>query len=312
MIPASLVQWFDSHHQSAAPAQDPRRIDLLRLAPFIIVHLACLAVLIVGWSPAAVAMAVSLYVLRMFGITAGYHRLFAHRAFRAPRWVEFAFALLGGSSGQRGALWWAAHHRHHHRHSDTPADLHSPRQHGFWWSHLGWFLADGAFRTSLELVPDLAERRELLWLDRFDIVPPLALAAGCFALGAWLGPAYGTSGMQMLVWFCVSTVVLAHATFCVNSVMHLWGSRPHATTDTSRNHLAMAVLTLGEGWHNEHHHRPGRVRQGSAWWHVDLSWYALLLLRALRLVGPLTRAPAAAPALASARASPQCAPCEST
>jgi len=225
----------------------------------------------------------------MFGITAGYHRYFSHRAFTAPRWFVFLLALVGGASGQRGALWWAAHHRHHHRFSDAAEDLHSPRQHGFWWSHLGWFLADGAFRTRLELVPDLAARPELLWLDRYDAVVPALLAVFCGALGWWLGSlGWNTSGLQMLVWFCISTVVLAHATFCVNSLAHVWGTRPFATKDSSRNNALIALLVLGEGWHNNHHQHPGSARQGLRWWQVDVTWYVLWLLACCGLVNRLT------------------------
>ncbi len=289
----SLRRWFDSHHSAGVDAGDPRHIDLLRLLPFVGVHLACLAVPLVGVSPTAIALAVTLYLVRMFGITAGYHRHFSHRAFSAPRWVSFLLAVLGGSAGQRGVLWWAAHHRHHHRHSDDAGDLHSPRQHGFWWSHLGWFLADGAYRTRLELVPDLAARPELMWLDRFDAVVPALLAGACLALGWWLGlHGWDTSGPQLLVWFCISTVVLAHATFSVNSVMHVWGTRPFPTHDDSRNNALIALLVLGEGWHNNHHHNQGSVRQGFRWWQIDLTWYALLVLSWLGLVHRLRPLPA--------------------
>jgi len=282
---ASVVRWLDSHHGADLPVERPLRIDLVRLIPFIAVHLACLAVPLVGASPLALGLAAGLYLVRMFGITAGYHRHFAHRAFAAPRWFSVVLALLGASAGQRGPLWWAAHHRHHHRHSDQPEDLHSPLRHGFWWSHLGWFLADGAYRSRLELVPDLARRPELVWLDRFDSVCPALLAGACFALGWWLeGRGWDTSGAQLLVWFCVSTVLVAHVTFSVNSVMHVWGTRPFATSDTSRNNALIALLTLGEGWHNNHHRHPGNARQGLRWWEVDLAWYALLGLAGLGLV----------------------------
>lgn len=288
----SLRRWLDSHHGSEVAVTAPRRIDLVRLAPFILVHLACLLVLLVGISPIAVGLAVVLYVVRMFGITAGYHRHFSHRAFSAPRWVSFLLAVLGGSAGQRGALWWAAHHRHHHRHSDDAEDLHSPLHHGFWWSHVGWFLADGAYRTRLELVPDLASRPELVWLDRFDAVAPATLAALCWVLGWWLGGlGWDTSGAQLLVWFCISTVVLAHATFCVNSVMHVWGTRPFATKDTSRNNALIALLVLGEGWHNNHHRYPGSARQGFLWWQVDVTWYVLVMLSWFGLVSRLRSRP---------------------
>jgi stearoyl-CoA desaturase (Delta-9 desaturase) len=292
MNTASVLRWFDSHHGAERPVERPLRIDLLRLIPFIAVHFACLAVPLVGVSPIAVVLALGLYLIRMFGITAGYHRHFSHRAFAAPRWFSCALGLLGASAGQRGPLWWAAHHRHHHRHSDQDEDLHSPARHGFWWSHLGWFLADGAYRSRLELVPDLAKRRELVWLDRYDSLCPTLLGAACFALGWWLeGRGWQTSGLQLLVWFCVSTVLVAHVTFCVNSVMHVWGTRPHATRDGSRNNLLFAVLTLGEGWHNNHHRYPTLARQGLRWWEIDLTWYVLLGLSRVGLVHGMRSAP---------------------
>lgn len=290
---SSFRRWLDSHHNSDKPVEDPRHIDVIRLLPFIIVHLACFAVPFVGISYTAVILAVVLYVVRMFGITGGYHRYFSHRAYSVPRWMAFVLGLLGGSAGQRGPLWWAAHHRHHHRHSDDPEDLHSPKQHGFWWSHVGWFLADGAYRTRMELVPDLAAHKELVWLDKYDAVVPVALATACFALGWGMGyMGWETSGMQLLVWFCVSTVVLAHATFSVNSVMHVWGSRTYPTTDTSRNNALLAILVLGEGWHNNHHHSPGAVRQGFRWWQIDLTWYVLIVMSWCRLVHRLRPLPA--------------------
>ncbi len=291
MIGTSLRRWLDSHHRADEPVANPRHIDYLRLIPFVTVHLACLLALVVGVSWVAAGVALGLYLVRMFGITAGYHRLFAHRAYTVPRWVAFALAFLGGTSAQRGALWWAAHHRHHHRHSDEAEDLHSPLQHGFWWSHLGWFLADGAYRSRLELVPDLAKRPELVWLDRYDVLPPALLAAACFALGWWLGPEWNTSGLQMLVWFSISTVVLAHATFSVNSVMHVWGRRPFPTSDTSRNNLLIALITLGEGWHNNHHQYQASVRQGFRWWQIDLSFYAVWAMSRVGLVQRMNPVP---------------------
>jgi stearoyl-CoA desaturase (delta-9 desaturase) len=289
-----LVAWFDN--SAGVPDGDPERIDWLRVVPFIGLHLACFAVPAVGVSATAIGVAVALYALRMFAITAFYHRYFAHRAFEASRAVQFAFALLGATAVQRGPLWWAAHHRHHHANSDRPGDAHSPRQHGFLWSHMGWFLARANFPTKQHLVRDLARYPELAALDRFDAVLPALLAAALYGVGAWLEyalPQLGTNGPQLLVWgFVVSTVALLHATFAINSLAHTYGSRRYATRDASRNHWLLALLTFGEGWHNNHHRYPSAARQGFFWWEVDLTYYGLCALAALGLVSDLRGVPA--------------------
>ena len=293
----ALRRWIDT--SGAGDALDPARadrIDWLRAAPFVALHLGCLGAIWTGVSPAALAVAAAAYALRMFAVTAFYHRGFSHRTFRAVRPIQFAFAVLGASSVQRGPLWWAAHHRNHHRHADTAADPHSPRVHGFLWSHVGWFLTPRGFRTDLSRVPDLARYPELRWLDRYDTAIPVLFAAAIYAFGAWLrhaDPALHTSGAQMLVWgFFVSTVALFHVTVTINSLAHRFGSRRFETRDDSRNNLWLALLTFGEGWHNNHHHFPGTARQGFLWWEVDLTWYGLRLLAALGLVRDLRPLPA--------------------
>jgi stearoyl-CoA desaturase (delta-9 desaturase) len=287
----SLLTGFDT--SAAAGSADPDRIDWLRVLPFVGMHLACLGVFVVGVSPAALWTALALYALRMFAITGFYHRYFSHRAFRTSRPLQFLFAVLGAASVQRGPLWWAAHHRHHHRHADTERDVHAPR-HGFWRSHVGWFLTARNFATDHDAVKDLGRYPELRWLDRYDIAVPVAFAAALTAFGAWLGPAQGTSGAQMLVWgFFVSTVVLFHATVTINSLAHRFGRRRYATRDDSRNNWLLALLTFGEGWHNNHHHFPGAARQGVAWWELDLTWYLLRAMAALGLVWDLKSMPAA-------------------
>ncbi len=293
----SLRQWFDTA-EAPEPLDDPLadRIDWLRAAPFVAVHLSCIGVIWVGVSPTALAVAAALYALRMFALTGFYHRYFSHKTFRTSRAVQFAFALIGAACVQRGPLWWAAHHRHHHRHADTALDPHSPGVHGFLWSHMGWFLTPRAFRTELERVPDLAAYPELRWLDRYDIAVPVALAAALYALGALLqrvAPELHTGGGQLLVWgFFVSTVVLFHATVTINSLAHRFGSRRFATRDDSRNNPWLALLTFGEGWHNNHHYFPGSARQGFRWWEIDLTWYGLKLMALLGLVHDLKPVPA--------------------
>jgi stearoyl-CoA desaturase (delta-9 desaturase) len=287
--------WFDS---AAGPAvgTEPHSIDWLRVIPYLGMHLACLGVFWVGWSPVALAVAAALYAIRMVAITGFYHRYFSHRSFRTSRPVQFLFAVLGAASVQRGPIWWAAHHRQHHMVSETEADPHSPRQLGFWRSHTLWFLTREHFETRTERVRDWMKFPELRFLDRYDILVPFLLAVGLFALGAALerfAPGLGTSAWQMLVWgFFVSTVVLYHATFTINSLSHRWGRRRYETDDDSRNNWLLALLTFGEGWHNNHHHYPASVRQGFYWWEVDLTFYVLKLMEALGLVWDLKGVPA--------------------
>jgi stearoyl-CoA desaturase (delta-9 desaturase) len=292
----ALRQWFDSQANMKEGDGQDRRIDWLRAIPFIALHLACAAVLWVGVSPIAIAVAISLYAIRMFALTGFYHRYFSHRAFRTSRAMQFVFALIGASCVQRGPLWWAAHHRKHHKHADTRLDPHSPTVFGFVWSHTGWFLTSGAFRTDWARIPDLRTYPELRWLDRYDTVVPIALAVLLFGLGSLLhavAPSWGTTGGQMLVWgFFVSTVVLFHATVTINSLAHRFGRRRFDTHDNSRNNAWLALLTFGEGWHNNHHFYPGSARQGFRWWEIDLTWYGLKLMSLLGLVWDLKPVPA--------------------
>lgn len=288
---ASLLQWFDS--EAAAPSKPG--FDWLRVLPFVALHIAVAAVFWVGASAVAVAAAFAMYALRMFAITGFYHRYFSHRTFKTSRALQFAFAFLAASSAQRGPLWWASHHRHHHRHADGAEDAHSPQQ-GFWWSHLGWFLHSDNFAARHELVRDFSRYPELRLLDRFDFLAPLAAMLALFALGtaleAWM-PELGTDGWQMLVWgFVVSTIMLYHATFTINSLAHRYGSRRYATRDASRNNTWLALLTFGEGWHNNHHHFAGSARQGFYWWEIDLTWYGLKFLSWLGLVWDMKPVPA--------------------
>jgi len=290
-----LGAWFDNSAVALEPG-DPKRIDWLRVLPFLGMHLACLGVLWVGWSWTAVNVALALYALRMLAITGFYHRYFSHKAFRTSRGMQFLFALLGASAVQRGPLWWASQHRHHHAHADDEHDAHSPHRHGFLWSHTGWFMARANFATRMAAVPDLAKYPELRFLDRFDALVPLLLAIGLYGAGellAYSAPALGTSGLQLVVWgFAISTVVLYHATFTVNSLAHTIGWRRYATRDRSRNNLWLALLTFGEGWHNNHHHFPGSARQGFYWWEIDLTYYFLKLLEAFGLIWGLRPVPA--------------------
>jgi len=294
-LSAALRHWLDSSSPRAA-GDGVDRIDWLRVIPFLFMHLACIAIVWVGVSTTAVIVAAALYVVRMFAVTAFYHRYFSHRAFKTSRVFQFLFAVLGASCVQRGPIWWAAHHRHHHAHSDQLHDVHSPRQRGFLWSHVGWFLSQRHFAPDLARVRDLLRYPELRLLDRFDVLVPVALAAALFVVGALLhrfAPQLHTSGSQLLVWgFFVSTVVCYHATYTINSLCHRFGRRRFATSDDSRNNLWLALLTFGEGWHNNHHHYPAAARQGFYWWEIDLTFYGLKLLQALGVVWDLKTVPA--------------------
>ncbi len=271
------------------------RLDWVRAVPFIAMHLACLAVFFVGWSWLAVFLAVALYAVRVFTLTGWYHRYFSHRAFKTWRIVQFFFACVGCSAVQRGPLWWAAHHRNHHVHSDDPDDLHSPRQYGFWWSHFGWFLTEKGFRTNFKLIPDFAKYPELRFLDRFDLLIPVVLALSLYGFGelvAWQEPDSGVTGWQLVIWgFFISTAATWHVTYMVNSVAHLLGTRRYETKDDSRNNPVVALLTFGEGWHNNHHHYPNSACQGFYWWEVDLTYYGLWFMSQLGLVWDLKGVP---------------------
>ena len=291
----TILAWFDSSAIDGHE-QNPDKIELLRVVPFMLLHLACFAVFWIEFSAVALTIAVVLYVLRMFAITGFYHRYFAHKAFKTSRFVQFIFAFLGASAAQRGPLWWASHHRHHHAHSDNPDDPHSPKQNGFFWSHFSWFLANKNFPSKNERIKDLLKYPELKFLDRYDVVAPLVLALGLFCLGAWLenvAPHLRTNGLQLLIWgFVISTVFLYHMTFTVNSLAHVWGNRRFMTNDDSRNNSLIAIFTLGEGWHNNHHHFPSAARQGFYWWEIDLTYYGLKVLSVLGLVWDLRKVPA--------------------
>jgi stearoyl-CoA desaturase (Delta-9 desaturase) len=290
-----LIGWLDNQQYQPPAYANAESIDWWRVLPFVALHIALFSLFWVGWSPFAVMFALLMYVVRMFAVTGFYHRYFAHKTFQTSRIAQFVFALIGATAVQRGPLWWAAHHRSHHVHADQPQDIHSPHQHGLLWSHLGWFLSHANFKTQVDRVRELTRFKELCWLDRFDSLVPIVLAFGLFGLGELLrqyAPALQTNGWQLLVWgFAVSTIALYHATFCVNSLAHVWGSRRYATRDHSRNNLLIAIFTLGEGWHNNHHHFPGSAKQGFYWWEIDFTYYGLKVLEAMGLIWSLKQVP---------------------
>jgi len=292
----TLQHWFVAG--SASPTADTTNrdgVEWARIVPFALMHLVCLSVIWVGVSFVAVAVAAGLYFLRMFAVTGFYHRYFAHRSFKTSRAGQFVFAVLGASAVQRGPIWWAAHHRHHHAHSDQDSDVHSPLHRGFIWSHMGWFLSKRYFVADMSQVRDLTRFPELRLLDRFDILVPVGLAVVVFVLGIVLeriAPGLGTTRWQMLVWgFFISTVGCYHATYSINSFAHRFGSQRFDTGDDSRNNLWLALLTLGEGWHNNHHRYPASARQGFFWWEIDITYYLLRGLAAVGIVSDLRPVP---------------------
>jgi len=281
----------DSHRLSglmpttARPApQAPAHDDIVypETIPFLLVHLACFGAIWTGVTWQAALLGVVLYVVRMFGVTAGYHRYFSHRTFRTSRVAQFLLGWLAQTTAQLGILWWAAKHRHHHRHSDTELDVHSPRQHGFLYAHMGWIFTERHDATDVEAVPDLTKFPELVWLNAHPYLPALTLAAASWLIAGWPG---------VVVGFLWSTVALYHGTFMINSLAHVHGRVRYVTGDDSRNNWWLSIITLGEGWHNNHHAYQRSTRQGFFWWEFDPTFYALKALSWLRVVWDLGAPP---------------------
>jgi stearoyl-CoA desaturase (delta-9 desaturase) len=250
--------------------------------PFVLVHIACFAAIWSGVSWQALALCAALYWLRMFGVVAGYHRYFSHRTFSTSRVFQFMLGFLAQTSAQKSLLWWASKHRHHHLHSDTDRDVHSPRHTNFLYSHLGWIFARKHDQADLTKVADLARYPELMWLHRHELLPATVLAGLCFWIAGWSG---------LVVGFFWSTVLLYHATFCINSLAHVCGAKRYVTGDDSRNNALLAFFTMGEGWHNNHHAFQSSVRQGFRWWEIDLAYYVLRALSWIGLVWDLKAPP---------------------
>jgi len=251
--------------------------DWLSAGPFLAVHFLPFVALLTGVTLVDATLAAALYLVRMFFVTAGYHRYFSHRSYRLSRPAQLVIALGGVTAAQKGPLWWASHHRRHHRHADTPRDVHSPRR-GLWWSHVGWILSRRYKQAERAIVADLAAFPELEMVDRLHWIGPWALGALCYLVAGWGGVAIG---------FGLSTVLLWHGTFAVNSLAHRIGRRRYATPDDSRNSWLIALVTLGEGWHNNHHHYPPSARQGFRRWEIDVTYYVLAALQRARIVRDL-------------------------
>jgi len=258
------------------------RISVMHSIPFFAAHAVCLAAFFVEFHWYYPLVSILLYYVGMFFVTAGYHRYFSHRSFKTSRPFQFFLAFMAMTSSQKGVLWWAAHHRDHHRFSDTEEDIHSPLQRGFWWSHVGWILCATYDETKVDMIRDFHKYPELRFLNKYHLIPPVAMAVALFLLGGW----------GLLVWgFFIRTVMLWHGSFTVNSLAHVFGRRRYPTTDTSKNNWWLALITMGEGWHNNHHHYMASVRQGFFWWEIDGTYYVLKMLSWCRIVWDLRLPP---------------------
>lgn len=264
---------------------------------FLIIHLSPLGAL---WSGATLfdwLLCIFLYIFRMFWITGGYHRYFAHKSYKTSRFFQFIIAFMAQTSAQKGALWWAAHHRHHHRYSDTPEDPHSMKIYGFWYSHIGWIVGPDFKKTDYKTIGDYSKYPELVWLNKHYLVPPLTLAFVVMALGGIvdggsIAMMFSKAGFSALfIGFLLSTVILYHGTFSINSIMHKFGKQRYETGEESKNSLWLALLTLGEGWHNNHHYYETASRQGFFWWEIDITWYFLKILSWMGLIWDLKGVP---------------------
>lgn len=287
-IRETFRKWIVNENRYDPKTNYSENIDWIRSIPFLLLNLGCFLVFWVGFSWVAFISALVLYFVRIFSIGAFYHRYFSHKTYQTNRFWQFIFAVFGASSVQRGPLWWASHHREHHMCSDEPNDAHSPVQHGFFWSHVGWFLSKKYYFYNPERVKDLLRFPELVFLDRYDSLIPIIMFASCWIVGLLLqhyAPQLGTTPGQMIVWcFCISTIALFHTTVSINSLSHVFGRKRFVTKDNSRNNFFLALLTFGEGWHNNHHHYPATARQGFMWWEIDLTYYLLKLLEKMGII----------------------------
>jgi len=256
----------------------PRGYSFGAVIPFFLLHLATLGVFFLPFRWEFIGVLLATYGIRMFAVTAGYHRYFSHRSYKMNRICQFLMAFMAQTSAQKGVLWWAAHHRDHHRNSDSESDVHSPWQSGFWWSHIGWVISNDYDSYDPRLIQDFGKYPELRWLDRFHWVPTAIFGILIFLAGGWGAFLWG---------YIASTVLLFHCTFSINSLAHIWGTRRFETADQSRNNFLLALITFGEGWHNNHHKFMHSCRQGMRWWEIDFTYYLLKIMSWLGLAREL-------------------------
>ncbi|HCX20417.1 MAG: acyl-CoA desaturase [Flammeovirgaceae bacterium] len=284
----------------AKVSTEPRVLNKPKLKQeinFILIHLLPLGALFTGATFFDWMLCIGLYVFRMFWITGGYHRYFAHRSYKTSRWFQFVIAFMAQTSAQKGALWWAAHHRVHHRTSDTYDDPHSMKHYGFWYSHVGWIIGPDYKETDYKLIGDFSKYPELVWLNKYYLIPPFILALVVMALGGIVNGGsilemFSTAGFSALfIGFFLSTVITYHGTFSINSIMHKFGKQRYQSDDESKNSLWLALLTLGEGWHNNHHYYESSARQGFFWWEIDITYYVLRTFAFFGLIWDLRGVP---------------------
>ena len=254
---------------------DDKHYELIGAIPFLFFHLSVIGIYWSGVTTEAIICCVTLFLIRMWGVTGGYHRYFSHRTFETSRIFQFILAFIAQTSAQKGVLWWAAHHRRHHKYSDRKGDIHSPIRDGFFFSHVGWLFIVGCPNTDYARIQDFAQFPELRLLNRLWVLPPLLLGLSVYLLLGWSG---------LFVGFFLSTIAVFHSTFFVNSLAHIFGKRRFNTKDQSRNSFLLSILTLGEGWHNNHHHYQSSARNGFYWWEIDITYYILKILGWLGLI----------------------------
>lgn len=288
--------------QISLPGKERESLSMRRSISFIIMHAAPFFLILTGATLFDWVLFASLYVIRIFFITAGYHRYFSHKTFKTSRWFQLFLAFMAQTSAQKGVLWWASNHRVHHKHSDSVHDPHSMKQFGFFYSHIGWIMSRDWEKTRYDKIKDFAGYPELRWLNKYYYVPAIILGVVTAMLGAVFNtgatgleifPAmFSEGGMSaLLLGFFAGTVAVYHATFSINSLMHRIGRKRYETGDESRNSAILALITLGEGWHNNHHYYQGSARNGFYWWEFDFTWYGLKVLSWLGLIWDLKPVP---------------------
>ena len=273
---------LDSKVHSGKGSKPLKRLRPSTIAIIVIHLLPLVSIYTGGVGLKEVLFMVGFYVFGALAIVIGYHRYFSHRAFQANRFVQFILAFLSQATAQGGVLWWASTHRQHHKFADLKEDVHSPRQKGFWYAHIGWFFSNKHGHTKFHLIKDFAKFPELVWLNKYPALPVAVVGLIYLLL---LGPP------GLFFSFFLGIVVLWHGTFTVNSLAHIWGHRRYATPDDSRNNWFLALLTMGEGWHNNHHHYRHSARQGFFWYEFDLGYYTIKLLSLLGIVKNIKQVP---------------------
>ena len=259
--------------------------SIIQIIIFWTVQASAASVFLVPFSWSLVLLWAVSHFLRAIGLTLTFHRYLAHRAFQMNRGVRFVWAFIGTCAMQKGPIWWAGHHVNHHKFADREGDPHSPMVSGVYYAHIGWFLNDtkhDQLEPNNPVLRDFSKYWELAMLERFHFVPPIMLAVAMYLIG----------GAPWLVWgFCLPTMTLAHATFAINTVNHMFGSRRFDTIDESRNNAVTAIFAAGEGWHNNHHRFQRAARNGFYWWEFDPTWYVIRAMAAVGLAWDLQQVP---------------------